>query len=256
MDVHMKPDDMNQLSYYGATDPGRCRENNEDAYLLEMKGKCIIAAVADGIGGNEGGEIASYLACRCISGHLNDTPAQDLGMEALKQAVIYANNAIVSQQQNPRLCSMGCALTAVLFDMEQGLGHMCHVGDTRLYRYRDGDLAVLSRDHSAAGNMAENGIPPRQGDTHGPLRNMLSRFLGNSRLFPGTDYTMDLSFPLESETRYLICSDGLYDMVSPAGISDVLAREDDPGEAVRRLIRMACLAGGKDNVTAVILEQP
>ena len=51
MDVHMKPDDMNQLSYYGATDPGRCRENNEDAYLLEMKGKCIIAAVADGIGG-------------------------------------------------------------------------------------------------------------------------------------------------------------------------------------------------------------
>ena len=94
---------MSQLSYYGMTDPGRCRENNEDAYLLERKGSYVIAAVADGIGGYEDGEVASYLACKCISDYLGDSPEKNLGMETLKQAVIYANNAVVSQQRNPRL---------------------------------------------------------------------------------------------------------------------------------------------------------
>ncbi len=109
---------MNHLSYYGMTDLGRCRENNEDAYLLERKGSYVIAVVADGIGGYEGGEIASYLACRCISDYLEDSPEKDLGEDVLKQAVIHANNAVVAQQRNPRLSGIGCELIAVLFDME------------------------------------------------------------------------------------------------------------------------------------------
>ena len=119
---------MNRLSYYGMTDHGRCRENNEDAYLLDQNGRCVIAAVADGIGGYEGGEVASYLACKCMSDYLRDTPDGDFGADVLKQAVIYANNAVVSQQQNPRLCNMGCVLTAVLFDMERNLAYMCMSG--------------------------------------------------------------------------------------------------------------------------------
>lgn len=129
---------MNQLSYYGKTDSGRCRENNEDAYLLEQKERYAIAVVANGIGGYDGGEVASYLACKCISDYLWNTSEKDFGADVLKQAVIYANNAVVSQQQNPRLCNMGCALTSVLFDMEQHLACMCHIGDTRLYKCKDG----------------------------------------------------------------------------------------------------------------------
>ena len=245
---------MNQLSYYGMTDPGRCRENNEDAYLLERKGSYVIAAVADGIGGYEGGEIASYLACKCISDYLLDSPEKDLGEDVLKQAVIYANNAVVSQQQNPRLSSMGCVLTAVLFDLEQHLACMCHIGDTRLYKYKDGVLTKLSQDHSLVGLQEDAGVLSEEEAMSHPRRNIITRFIGNVRLDWNTIYMMDLSFPIEVDTQYLICSDGLYDMVSSAEIMEVLAQEGNQQQKVEALINRANLAGGKDNITVIILE--
>lgn len=234
---------MNQLSYYGKTDSGRCRENNEDAYLLEQKGRYVIATVADGIGGYDGGEVASYLACKCISDYLWNTPEKDFGADVLKQAVIYANNAVVSQQQNPRLCNMGCALTAVLFDMEQHLTSMCHVGDTRLYKYKDGMLEKLSKDHSLVGLQ----------ESH-PRRNIITRFIGNSRLDWNTNYMMDSIFPIETDTQYLICSDGLYDMITSNEITEILSQGVSLQQKVETLINRANLAGGKDNITAIILE--
>ena len=245
---------MSQLSYYGMTNPGRCRENNEDAYLLERKGSYVIAAVADGIGGYEGGEVASYLACKCISDYLWGSPEKVMGKDVLKQAVIHANNAVVSQQQNPRLCSMGCVLTAVLFDMEQHLAHMCHVGDTRLYKYKDGVLTKLSRDHSLVGLQEDAGVLSEEEAMSHPQRNIITRFIGNSRLDWNTNYMMDLSFPIEVGTQYLVCSDGVYDMIASAEIMEVLAQESDPQQKVEELINQANLAGGKDNITAIILD--
>ena len=245
---------MNQLSYYGMTDPGRCRENNEDAYLLERKGSYVIAAVADGIGGYEDGEVASYLACKCISDYLWDSPEKVMGKDVLKQAVIHANNAVVSQQQNPRLSSMGCVLTAILFDMEQHLAYMCHVGDTRLYKYKDGVLTKLSRDHSLVRLQEDAGILSEEEAMSHPRRNIITRFIGNSRLDWNTNYMMDLSFPIEADTQYLICSDGLYDMVTSVEIMEVLAQECNQQQKVEALIKRANLAGGKDNITAIILE--
>lgn len=244
---------MNQLSYYGMTNPGRCRENNEDAYLLEDEGRYVIAAVADGIGGYEGGEVASYLACKCISDYLGDSPEKDLGEDVLKQAIIYANNAVVSQQQNPRLSNMGCVLTAVLFDLEQHLAHMCHVGDTRLYKYKDGVLTKLSRDHSLVGLQEDAGVLSEEEAMSHPRRNIITRFIGNSRLDWNTNYMMDLSFPIEVDTQYLICSDGLYDMIASAEIMEVLAQESSLQQKVEGLINRANLAGGKDNITAIVL---
>ena len=245
---------MNQLSYYGMTDPGRCRENNEDAYLLEQKGRYVIAAVADGIGGYEGGEVASYLACKCISDYLGDSPEKDLGEDVLKQAVIYANNVVVSQQHNPGLSSMGCVLTAILFDMEQHLAYMCHVGDTRLYKYKDGVLTKLSRDHSLVGFQEDAGVLSEEEAMSHPRRNIITRFIGNSRLYWNTNYMMDLSFPIETGAQYLICSDGLYDMIASTEIMEVLAREGNQQQKVEALINRANLAGGKDNITVIILE--
>lgn len=245
---------MNQLSYYGMTDLGRCRENNEDAYLLERKGGYVIAAVADGIGGYEGGEVASYLACKCISDYLGDSPEKDLGEDVLKQAVIYANNVVVSQQHNPGLSSMGCVLTAILFDMEQHLAYMCHVGDTRLYKYKDGVLTKLSRDHSLVGFQEDAGVLSEEEAMSHPRRNIITRFIGNSRLYWNTNYMMDLSFPIEADTQYLICSDGLYDMIASTEIMEVLAQEGNQQQKVETLINRANLAGGKDNITVIILE--
>lgn len=245
---------MNQLSYYGVTDPGRCRENNEDAYLLEQKGSYVIAAVADGIGGYDGGEVASYLVCKCISDYLGDSQEKVLGDDVLKQAVIYANNAIVTQQHNPRLSSMGCVLTAVLFDMEQHLAHMCHVGDTRLYKYKDGVLTKLSRDHSMVGFQEDAGVLSEEETMSHPRRNIITRFIGNSRLDWNTNYMMDLSFPIEVDTQYFICSDGLYDMIASTEIMEVLAQEGSLQQKVETLINRVNLAGGKDNITAIILE--
>ncbi len=249
---------MNRLSYYGMTDPGRCRENNEDAYLLDQNGRCVIAAVADGIGGYEGGEVASYLACKCMSDYLRDTPdgdfGADFGADVLKQAVVYANNAVVSQQQNPRLCNMGCVLTAVLFDMERNLAYMCHVGDTRFYSYRDGSLVKLSKDHSMVGIREDAGLLSEMEAMSHPQRNIITRFIGNSRLDWDTEYIVSRSFPIEPDAQYLICSDGLYDMIPSAEIARILAREGSPQQKVESLIEAANLAGGKDNVTAIVLE--
>ena len=245
---------MDLLSYYGMTNPGRCRDNNEDAYLLERKGQYVIAVVADGIGGYEGGEVASYLACKCISDYLWDSPEKVMGEDALKQAVIHANNAVVSQQQNPRLSSMGCVLTAVLFDMEQHLAYMSHVGDTRLYKYKDGVLTKLSRDHSLVGLQEDAGILSEEEAMPHPRRNIITRFIGNAQLDWNTNYMMDLSFTIETGTQYLICSDGLYDMITSAEIMEVLAQEGSLQQKVEALINRANLAGGKDNITAIILE--
>lgn len=245
---------MDQLSYYGRTDQGRCRENNEDAYLLEQKGRYVIAAVADGIGGYEGGEVASYLACKCISDYLWDSPEKVMGKDVLKQAVIHANNAVVSQQLNPRLSGMGCVLTVVLFDMKQHVAYMYHVGDTRLYKYKDCVLTKLSRDHSLVGLQEDAGVLSEEEAMSHPRRNIITRFIGNARLDWNTNYMMDLSFPIENDAQYLMCSDGLYDMVASAEIMEVLAQESDLQQKVELLMHRANLAGGKDNITAIILE--
>lgn len=230
---------MNQLSYYGKTDSGRCRENNEDAYLLEQKERYAIAVVADGIGGYDGGEVASYLACKCISDYLWNTSEKDFGADVLKQAVIYANNAVVSQQQNPRLCNMGCALTSVLFDMEQHLACMCHIGDTRLYKCKDGVLEKLSKDHSLVGLQEDAGLLSEKEALSHPRRNIITRFIGNSRLDWNTNYMMDLIFPIETDTQYLICSDGLYDMITSDEITEVLSQEVSLQQKVETLINRA-----------------
>lgn len=244
---------MNSI-FYGATDAGCCRENNEDNFLLEQNGDYILNVVADGCGGYEGGEMASYLACKCIKEHLDDIPAEALGPDTLKQAVIYANNAIVSQHSNPYLSNMCCVLTAALFDIAHAYIHMCHVGDTRLYQYIDGKLEKLSRDHSLVGKQEDSGLISEEEAMRHPSRNIITRAVGSRRLYYGTDYITSNSFPIQSDAQYMICSDGLYDMVSSSDIAEILKNNTTPQEKVESLISAANKAGGKDNITVTIVE--
>lgn len=245
-----------ECMYYGATDTGRYRAKNEDTYLLEQisDGQHVIAVVADGIGGYEGGEIASYLACKFISEYLKDISAEEVGLDVLKQSLIYANNAICSQHVNPILCRMGCVLTAVLFDLAHDIAHMCHVGDTRLYQYGDGKLTKLSHDHSPVGAQEEAGLLSEEEAMAHPQRNMITRYVGKSQLSWYTEYIMTESFPIEAGTQYLICSDGIYDMITSSQISEILAKDMTVQQKVETMIQDANNAGGKDNITAIIIE--
>ena len=138
--------------------------------------------------------------------------------------------------------------------MEQHQAHMCHVGDTRLYKYKGGVLTKLSRDQSLVGLQEDAGILSEEEAMSHPRRNIITRFIGNARLDWNTNYMMALSFPLENDAQYLMCSDGLYDMVASAEIMEVLAQESDLQQKVELLMHRANLAGGKDNITAIILE--
>lgn len=130
---------------------------------------------------------------------------------------------------------------------------MYHVGDTRLYEYKDGVLTKLSRDHSLVGLQKDAGVLSEEEAMSHPRRNMITRFIGNARLNWNTTYMMDLSFLIETDTQYLICSDGLYDMVASTEFMEVLAQEGSLQQKVGTLINRA-LAGGKYNTTAIILD--
>lgn len=242
--------------FYGATDTGRCRQNNEDTYLLRPVGddSHLLAVVIDGLGGHEGGEIASYLAGKCMVDYLEGLPVDELGPDTLKQSVVYANNSIESQQINPRWYNMGCVLTALLFDFGQGVAYLCHVGDTRCYQFREGALTKLSRDHSLVGIEEDEGRLTEEEAMHHPRRNVITRALGLGRLDWTTDYFWTSTIPVEPDAQYLLCSDGLYDMLPTRAIAQVLAEQPTVEQRVETLIRQANEAGGKDNVTVVLVE--
>lgn len=244
---------MNSI-FYGATDMGRCRENNEDAYILEQNGDYVLDIVVDGIGGYDGGEVASFMACKCISEYLKATSTENLGLEVLQQAVIYANNSILSLHSNPFLSNMGCVLTAVLFDIKQNFAYMCHVGDTRLYQYKDGELKKMSIDHSIVGEQLDSGAINEEDAMCHPRRNIITKSVGSRYMEWGTDYMLSKIFPIQSGTQYLMCSDGLYDMLSSTIIANVLAKKTTLCKKVETLIQFANEAGGKDNITVTLLE--
>lgn len=117
-----------------------------------------------------------------------------------------------------------------------------------------GVLEKLSKDHSLVGLQEDAGLLSEKEALSHPRRNIITRFIGNSRLDWNTNYMMDLIFPIETDTQYLICSDGLYDMITSDEITEVLSQEVSLQQKVETLINRANRAGGKDNITAIILE--
>lgn len=135
-------------TFYGYSDIGQCRKNNEDAFPVQYlwNKQNLLVIVADGIGGNEGGKIGSYTTCKCVLEYLNNTTEKFAQINILRQALIYANNAIITQQRNPYLYNMGCVTTTVLFDFEHKTAHMYYIGDTHFYQYKSNRLYNISQD--------------------------------------------------------------------------------------------------------------
>lgn len=244
-----------KVEYYGETNIGKARTNNEDTFLLQevWNGTHLLTVVVDGVGGYSAGEVAANLACKCIREHIVGTGESINSAEVLQAAVIYANNTIISQQRNPMLNRMSCVLTAALTDIQSGIMSIVHIGDTRLYKYKEGELVKLTSDHSLVGPLEESGqITEEQAMRH-PRRNIITRCIGERLLQFGTNYLQCQTLRLEPCTL-LLCSDGLYDMITSAQSSAIIGQAIPIQNRTQQLINAALDAGGKDNVTVCLID--
>ena len=223
-----------------ATDVGRVREGNEDAFIVEPP----LYAVADGMGGARAGEVASQLALHTIA------ELWRRGSGTLEDEVREANDIVFARAgEDQRYAGMGTTLTAAVASAEAI--HLAHVGDSRAYLVRAGLLRQLTRDHTLVDRMVQAGeITRDEADVH-PHRNVLIRALGTE---PRVDVDVDDIGLLEGD-RVLLCSDGLTTMVTEDQILAVLnATVGKPQDAADRLVRAANRAGGIDNITALVLD--
>ena len=241
--------------YYGDTNIGNIRPKNEDAFVLKevWGGTHLIAVCVDGVGGNGGGDVAANLACKCITDYFNDLNIQTDCLEILMGAVRFANNTICSQHYIPYLSQMSCVLTATLINLEEGCLYVAHVGDTRMYMFKDSILTQVTSDHSIVGPLEESGqITEDEAMVH-PSRNIITRSIGKEILYDDPRYIQTHTLHLEPCTL-MLCSDGLYDMVHSSQTKQILQEPIPAEKRVKKLIDAALEAGGKDNVTVIVID--
>lgn len=244
-----------KTSYYGDTNIGNVRPKNEDAFVLKevWGGTHLIAVCVDGVGGLGGGDVAADLAVRCISEHLYESKQTTYSLDALQAAVIFANNSIYAQHYNPWLSQMSCVLTAALINLEDGKMDVCHVGDTRMYMLKNDVMTKVTSDHSLIGPLEESGEYTEEQAMKHPQRNIITRSVGKDILHWGTEYIQTHTLHLKPCTL-LLCSDGLYDMLHSSQMKRILQDPIPAEKRVEKLIDAALEAGGKDNVTVIVID--
>ncbi len=240
-----------KLRCVGASDPGRVRRNNEDAWHADPERGIFL--VIDGIGGQAAGEKAAALAKERIRARLErQTGSVE---QRVREAIAVANNEILSAARtNPEWEGMACVLTvAVLEDSAAIVGH---VGDSRLYKIRGGGIQKITHDHSPVGEREDSGELTEAEAMRHPRRNEVFRDVGSEEHEPNDpDFIEIVRVPFEPDSALLLCSDGLSDQVPSAEIRRIIERHaDDPDAAARELIDAANRAGGKDNVTVLLVE--
>jgi protein phosphatase len=229
-----------------ATDVGLVRASNQDQALMASP----LFAVADGMGGHAAGEVASEVACRALREAFAAGPRTP---EALAEAARKANRAVFDRAQtDPSMHGMGTTLVAVALITTDGRPTLAvaHVGDSRVYLLRGGDIRQVTSDHSLVAELVADGqIAAEEAERH-PQRHVLSRALG---VYPDVDVDLTVLDPCEGD-RFLLCSDGLSREVSDDQIASVLRRLADPDEAARALVEEAKARGGADNITVVVVD--
>ncbi|MGH9138411.1 MAG: Stp1/IreP family PP2C-type Ser/Thr phosphatase, partial [Acidimicrobiales bacterium] len=234
---------MTRLESGAATDVGRIRQNNEDAAVTADG----LWAVADGMGGHKGGEVASAVAVEILQQAFR---GHDHTEQALVDATEAANAAVhAAATDDPDLFGMGTTLVAIAQTDDDELAYV-NVGDSRIYLLRDGELQRLTSDHSLVEELVREGsLTPEEAKVH-PKRNIVTRALG---IEPRVEVDSATITPYTGD-RYLLCSDGLFDEIDEDRIASVLRRLADAGEAARELVRLAVEHGGRDNVTVVVVD--
>jgi protein phosphatase len=281
-DLDLSPTERTQagawtVQTYGMTDPGRVRPRNEDQFLTAILGKALqiqqtslpqsrmqyseerghLFIVADGMGGHQAGDQASALAVDTIERfvldtlkwflHLRGAEGQTL-LQELRAALEQADAKIYREaSRHVELWGMGTTLT-MAYSLNQDL-FIAHVGDSRCYLFRDGELGQVTHDHTLVQEMVRRGHMEPEEANHHHLRHVVTNVLGSTE--PGVQPEVH-KVKLEPSDVILLCSDGLTEMVADEEIANVLRTEPNIGRACERLIALANDNGGKDNVTVVL----
>jgi len=233
------------LTVGAATDTGRVRDHNEDSALAEGG----VFVVADGMGGHAAGEVASGMVVETMR-ELVDR--RDLTADDVTRQLLIANERILTAvSSHPEQRGMGTTATGIVLVTAGGADHWAafNVGDSRVYRYIDQSLTQVSVDHSEVQELVEAGvITPAEARVH-PARNVVTRSLGTDYAYHSDVWVL----PPYAGERFVICSDGLTNEVTDDELREILRANPDPQAASEELVRAAVEAGGRDNVTVVVV---
>lgn len=244
--------------YAGKSDVGRTRAHNEDSIAIVEKLQLV--ALADGMGGYQAGEVASKIAIDVVISEITESKLTEkdiaridpdtgtsIAMRRLRSAIEKANNRICSvSRERAELDGMGTTIVAACF--YDGRVGIAHVGDSRCYRWRDGQLVQLTRDHSLVQEQIEKGILTEDQANASPQKNLITRALGIDALAQADTQ----EFRTRPNDIYLLCSDGLSDMLDHATMQNELERAGAIETTVKRLVDAANAAGGRDNISVIL----
>ncbi len=231
---------------FGAvTDVGRVRPHNEDAFLAEGE----VFVVADGMGGHAAGEVASGIVVDTMRELVAATPSRE---DVVGQLLLANQRILESVQAHPERQGMGTTATG-LVRVRGDAGHqwvVVNVGDSRTYRWADDDLTQVTVDHSEVQELTDAGIITAAEARVHPARNIVTRSMGTEHAHLPDSWLL----PCRPGERFVLCSDGLTTEVDDGDIRDILQEHPDPRSAADALARAAVEAGGRDNVTVVVVD--
>ena len=243
-------------NFFGITDRGKQRDNNEDTFIAEkvLKDRYVMACVIDGVGGYEGGEIAAQIARETILKYFSIPSGEIPTM--MKEAIRVANEKIHEEKIKSRdHKGMACVVTLVITDMQNKKFYYAHIGDTRLYLFRDQSLVKITKDHSFVGFLEDSGRLSEEEAMSHPKRNEINKALGfDISVSDNNDYAEIGESPFLPGDILLLCSDGLSDMINREKMSSILVQQRSLEEKGSALIAAANDAGGKDNITVVLVQ--
>jgi protein phosphatase len=240
--------------FFAKTDTGRARDNNEDSVSFDAD--TGTAVLADGMGGYNAGEIASGMATAFIKSELSrwlleagaDAKAKDV-RRAMEICVDNANLSVFNAaNSNPQYAGMGTTLVVGVFQLDVFV--VGHIGDSRCYRMRRGNFQQITRDHSLLQEQIDAGLITLEQAAHSNIKNLVTRALGveESVLLEVNEY------PVEAGDIYIMCSDGLSDMVDDASIARIVSGPEDLAFKAEQLIGAANEKGGRDNISVLMVE--
>ena len=244
------------LKFYGITHPGQRRKDNQDEFICSESSnrKKIILAVIDGVGGYAGGERAALVSKKSIMNYIEEITGEP--KRILAEAINHANNTIFEERKSyPEFSKMSCVLSAAIIDIEDSTISFGHVGDTRIYIYRNNEIRKITHDHSIIGYREEIKELTEEEAMNHIQRNEILRVVGDKKHQVDDENFIETgSENLKNKDIVLLCSDGLTDMITSNHINGILNQDISLKKKCNLLIDEANRAGGKDNITVVLAE--
>ena len=244
------------MKYYGLTDRGIVRKQNQDTFAYEelriMDG--VLLVVCDGMGGARGGNIASTMTCEAFCGRflkgIDPFDSLQLLAEHMKEAAEAANETVYARSLTDRECS-GMGTTLVAAAVTSAGAAVLNIGDSRAYHIsRTEGIRQITRDHSVVADMIERGELTEEEAKTSPNRNLITRAVGTSESVPADFYFV----PMHETDTILLCSDGLTNLLDKEEIAKLVLSQNDLKDACESLLQESLVRGAPDNVTAVLLK--